>query len=177
MRRLLSAGLCLLFLGATTACAQAVSAPATPTPDRRAILIAVLRRYLTTPAENSFSDRFVNVYVLDRTGSDVAGTGSAPPGRPISTTDQAAIVAALRDIAPTRFVADGDEVVVTIDGCAQVRDGILVTLGEPAGDGDRVEVSVEGFVACLGATWLTYVVRWDGVGWGVTGTTGSIAVA
>ena len=36
----------------------------------------------------------------------------------------------------------------------------------------------EVFVACLGATWLTYVVRnQPGSGWRVTGTTGSMAVA
>jgi hypothetical protein len=52
-----------------------------------------------------------------------------------------------------------------------------MTLGDPVGDAGRVEVALSGFVACLGATWLTYVVVRDGGGWRVTGTTGPIAVA
>jgi hypothetical protein len=185
MRRLLLAVLCLPLIGAATACAQLGPGPAsTPSQsqsddDRRAVLIAVLRRYLTTPAENSFPGGFANVYVLDRTGAEgtAARSGSAAPGRPISLTDQQAVVESLRDMTSARFVHDTADVVVTIDGCDQVRDGILVMLGEPAGRGDRVEVPVHGFVACLGATWLTYVVQRDGLDWRVTGTVGGIAVA
>jgi hypothetical protein len=38
-------------------------------------------------------------------------------------------------------------------------------------------VAVNGFVACLGATWLTYVVERDQGGWAVTGTTGGMAIS
>jgi hypothetical protein len=53
-----------------------------------------------------------------------------------------------------------------------VRDqGILVTLGPLIGMGDRIEVGVNGFVACLGAAWVTYRVGWTGQGWVVHETT------
>jgi hypothetical protein len=50
-------------------------------------------------------------------------------------------------------------------------------LAPPKGDADRVEVGFHGFVACLGATWFTYVVQHDTSGWTVTGTTGPAAIA
>jgi hypothetical protein len=77
------------------------------------------------------------------------------------------------------FVADRNTVIETKNGCPQVRDGgILVTVGPASGDDREVRVAVNGFVACLGATWLTYVVRNEpGSGWRVTGTTGSMAIA
>ena len=81
------------------------------------------------------------------------------------------------EVSAVTFVADQAEVVEEIDGCAQVRDGILITLGEPVGAGDRRTVDVNGFVACLGATWLTYVVERSGGGWVITGTDGSIAIS
>jgi hypothetical protein len=56
--------------------------------------------------------------------------------------------------------------------------GILITLGTVGRDGDEVHVGINGFVACLGATWLTYVLDQEpGTGWRVTGTTGSMAIA
>ena len=65
------------------------------------------------------------------------------------------------------------------DGCGHVKKGgILITLGPPGGDGHQVQVAVNGFVACLGATWLTYVLQnQPGSGWRVTGTTGSMAIS
>jgi hypothetical protein len=65
------------------------------------------------------------------------------------------------------------------DGCAQVKDGgILITLGTLNGDGHQVQVAINGFVACLGATWLTYVVQnQPGTGWRVTGTTGPMGIS
>ncbi len=77
------------------------------------------------------------------------------------------------------FIADPNSVIETRDGCARVKDGgILVTLGTVDGDDPAVQVGVNGFVACLGATWRTYVVqRQPGGGWRVTGTTGPVAIA
>jgi hypothetical protein len=77
------------------------------------------------------------------------------------------------------FIADGNAVIETRNGCAQVRDGgILITLGTANGDDHEVQVGVSGFVACLGATWLTYVVQnQSGSGWRVTGTTGLMAMS
>jgi hypothetical protein len=64
--------------------------------------------------------------------------------------------------------------------CIQVRDlGVLITL-EPKVivSGDKVDVGVYAFVACLDALWLTYVVQpTAGHTWQVTGTTGSMAIA
>jgi len=48
----------------------------------------------------------------------------------------------------------------------------------PVGHGNQVHVGINGFVACLGATWLTYVLQdQPGTGWRVTGTTGSMAIS
>jgi hypothetical protein len=150
-----------------------------PAGERAQIFAAVLRRYLTTPEESSFGGGFANVYVLDRTdgrAGEPLGTPSGV-GTSIPAADQETIAQALADLTDVTFVASEDDVVETIDGCAQVREGILMTLGDPVGSQQRVEVAVSGFVACLGATWLTYVVEHDGSDWRVTGTTGPIAVA
>jgi hypothetical protein len=45
------------------------------------------------------------------------------------------------------------------------------------GGPDHVQVGINGFVACLGATWLTYVVQRDAAGWTATGTTGTAAIS
>jgi hypothetical protein len=37
---------------------------------------------------------------------------------------------------------------------------------------------INGFVACLGATWLTYIVQdQPGTGWRVSGTTNTMAIS
>ena len=57
------------------------------------------------------------------------------------------------------FVADQDTAFQEGTLCPEVKDGgILITLGEVAGDDHEVRVAVHGFVACDGATRLTYVV-------------------
>ena len=65
------------------------------------------------------------------------------------------------------------------NGCPTIKaGGTLITLGTVVGDEREVRVGISGFVACLGATWLTCVVgNGDGVGWRVTGTTGPRAIA
>jgi hypothetical protein len=145
------------------------------------VYVQVLRRYLGTPAENSFLDHpFKKIFVLDRA---VPGVGDpqadTSTGSTIPVTAQRMLIDALADLGSVSFVADRDTVIVRNTGCATVKDGgILITLGPPVGDDNRVEVSVNGFVACLGATWLTYVAELDvGAGWRVTGTTGPTAIA
>ncbi len=146
------------------------------------VYVQVLRRYLGTPSENSFPEHtFQRIFVLDRSvpgSGDPQGGGSAT-GEPIQADTKLAILAALADLGPVTFVADKASVLESHDGCAVVKDnGILVTLAPISGGGDRVEVGVNGFVACLGATWLTYVVAYtSGGGWQVTGTTGPMAIA
>lgn len=149
-----------------------------------AIYLEVLRRYLSTPNENSFPEHtFQRVFVLDRAvpGSGAPQALPAAAGEPIPGPIRQRITAGLTDLGPVSFVAERDSVMVTQDGCAVVKDGgILITLGPVSGGAgaDRVEVGVNGFVACLGATWLTYVVeRTATAGWRVTGTTGPMAIS
>jgi hypothetical protein len=155
------------------------AAPAAAAADGRTeIFIAVLRHYLQ--ADTSFPPgTFRVVFILDHTEPGVGDpmrSENPPPGPTIN--GQAAIVAALTDVASVQFVPSRASVIEHEDSCAAVRDeGILVTLGEPAGTGDRVTVPTFGYVACLGATWLTYVVERSGTEWKVTGTTGTTAIS
>jgi hypothetical protein len=152
-----------------------------PTPvDRQALIYAaVLRRYLTS-GDHSFGDhRFPQVFVLDHT---VAGTGAPGHGAsgagPILPAVRRAIGHALTDVGPVTFVNSRDAVIEEPHGCARVRDdGILVTLGPVDGNGDRVQVGVNGFVACLGANSLTYLVERTSRGWAVSGITAQGPVA
>jgi hypothetical protein len=168
---------------ATTGTSDPTTSTATTEGTRHAqILAAVLRRYLASPGENSFpGTRFPVVFVVDRTdpaAADPMGSPNAAAGTAISTSDQQWIIDALADVGDLRFVSDRSSVLVNTQECAQVRDGgILIQLGAPGDAGDRVEVGIFGFVACLGATWLTYVVEHDSRGWIVIGTTGPMAIA
>jgi len=141
----------------------------------------VLRRYLSSPAENSFPGRaFKVVYVLDQAYPDAADpNGTHERGEPIAPQAQRQVTAELAGMARVIFVADRGSVMEARDGCAQVRNGgILITLGAPVTHGHEMRVGVNGFVACTGATWLTYVLQdQPGVGWRVTGTTGSMAIS
>ena len=145
------------------------------------IYVQVLRRYLSTPAENSFPGQaFKTVYVLNRAYPDAADpNGTHRRGASIAPRAQRQVTAALAGMARVIFIADRGSVIEARDGCGQVRDGgILITLGQPVGHGHDVHVAINGFVACLGATWLTYVLQdHPGVGWRVTGTTGSMAIS
>ena len=134
------------------------------------VYTAVLRRYLLNSNDNSIPDaRFTTAYVLDRTD----------PGGLIPASTQRKVVDAVSGTVPVVFIADRTTVVDDKNGCPQVKNGgILIELGRPDGDDNEVKVRVQGFVACLGGTTLTYAVRReDGTGWRVTGTVGPIAVA
>ena len=145
------------------------------------VYVQVLRRYLSTPAENSFpAQTFKTVYVLNQAYTDAADpNGTHGPGAPIAPQTQRQVTAALAGMAHVIFIADRGSVIEARGGCEQVRNGgIVITLGPPAGHGNEVRVAINGFVACLGATWLTYVLRdQPDAGWRVTGTTGSMAIA
>jgi hypothetical protein len=141
----------------------------------------VMQRYLSTPAENSFpAGTFKTVYVLNQAYTNAADpSGKHGRGSPISPQIQRQLTAALTGTAHVIFIADRGSVIETKGGCGQVKNGgILITLGPPIGHGNEVHVAISGFVACLGATWLTYVLHdQPGVGWRVTGTTGSMAIS
>jgi hypothetical protein len=158
------------------------SATVTAAPARQAeIYEQVLLRYLGTPAENSFPGRtFKIVYVLSEAYADAADpNGKHKQGEPVTPQTQRQVTAALAGTARVVFIADPASVVESANGCGQVKNGgILITLGLPAGSASTVRVGINGWVACLGATWLTYVLRAQpGGGWRVTGTTGSMAVS
>jgi hypothetical protein len=164
-------------------------APRPPTPrtdpndstpvDRQALIYtAVLRQYLTSGDAGYGDTRFPHIFALDHT---VAGAGApghkAPGGGPIPRGVQRAITHALTDVGPLTFVASRDAVIED-HPCAHVRgDGILVTLGPVDGSGDRVQVGINGFRACLGANSLTYLVERTGRGWAVSGITAHGPVA
>ena len=99
------------------------------------------------------------------------GGGSIPPAVRRSITH------ALVDVGPLTFVPSPDAV-VDRNGCARVRDdGILITLGPVDGTGDRIQVGVNGFLACLGANSLTYRVQQTTSGRMVSGITARGPVA
>lgn len=145
------------------------------------VYIQVLQRYLGTPAENSFPGQtFKTVYVLNQVYPDAADPGGGHGrGVPIAPEIQRQVTARLAGMAGITFIADRASVIEVRGGCAQVRDGgILITIGPLVRHGAEVTVAIGGFVACLGATWLTYVLQdQPGVGWQVTGTTGPFAIS
>jgi hypothetical protein len=162
--------------------------PATPPPTgspsadvtEAEIYAQVLRRYLGTPGENSFPQAFKTVYVLDQAYRDAADpTGKHEHGTPITAPIQHQVIADLAGMAHVTFIADRSSVLEAPGGgCPQVKNGgILITLGLPAGNGQQVQVGVNGWVACLGATWLTYILQNHGGGWSVTGTTDTMAIS
>jgi hypothetical protein len=144
------------------------------------VFVQVLRRYLSTPAENSFPGRaFKTVYVLDQAYPRAEDPmGKVGRGVPIAPLSQRQVTAALAGMAHVIFIANRGSVIEG-GGCGQVRNGgILITLGVPASHGQELRVGINGFVACAGATWLTYVLHdQPGADWRVTGTTDSMAIA
>ena len=135
----------------------------------------VLGRYLSTPAESSFNGRFKTVYVLDHVLPDAARElGTRERGTAIAENTQRHIKSALAGVAQVVFIANGDTVIEDKDTCAHVRNGdILIDLGPVNGDDREAQVYVGGFVGCVGASGVTYVVRnQPDTGWRVKGTTG-----
>jgi hypothetical protein len=151
----------------------------TPVDQQAQIYAAVLRQYLTSgDAAIAADHRFPQIFVIDHAvpGAGASGHGASGHGAsgdgPIPPGARRAITHALTDVGPLTFVASGEEVIVEPHGCAHVRDdGILITLGPVDGSGDRVQVGVNGFLACLGANSLTYSVQQTSSGWMVSGIT------
>jgi hypothetical protein len=145
------------------------------------IYVRVLRRYLSSPGENSFPQVFKTVYVLNQAYPDAADpNGKHERGVPIAPQTQHQVLAALAGMTHVIFVANrGSVIEVNSAGCEQVKNGgILITLGVPAIHGRELRFPINGYVACLGATWLTYVLRdQPGAGWQVTGTTATMVIS
>jgi hypothetical protein len=167
----------ILTAGCTahTSTDQPPPAPNRTLVDRQApIYAAVLRQYLTSGGGHDGGDagfggrRFPRIFVLDRAaaGGRVPSWAAAAGGAPISPAVRRAITQALADVGPVTFVPSPDAVIV--HGCDHVRDrGILITLGSVNGVGDRVQVGVDGFVACLAGSSLIYRVEQTSGGWKV----------
>ena len=149
--------------------------------EQAGIYAQVLRRYLSSPGENSFPGQaFTTVYVIDKAYADAADpNGTHGRATPIAPEVQRQVTAALAGMAHVTFIADRESVITATAGCWEVRDGgILITLAPPVSHGEELRVGINGSVACAGATWLTYVLRdQPGAGWRVTGTTGTMAIA
>jgi hypothetical protein len=156
----------------------------TPVDQQAQIYPAVLRQYLTSgDAAIAADHRFPQIFVIDHAVPGAGASGHGASGRgasgdgPIPPGARRAITHALTDVGPLTFVASPDAVIED-HPCAHVRgDGILVTLGPVDGSGDRVQVGIGGFVACLGANSLTYQVERTGRGWAVSGITARGPVA
>ena len=152
---------------------QASTATSTTPVDRQALIYTAVPRHYLTSGDAGYGDtRFPHIFALDHA---VAGAGApghkAPGGGPIPRGVQRAITHALTDVGPLTFVASRDAVIED-HPCAHIRgDGILVTLGPVDGSGDRVQVGINGFRACLGANSLTYLVERTGRGWAVSDIT------
>jgi hypothetical protein len=154
------------------AAAIAVTGCTAPVDRQASIYPVVLRQYLTSGDHSFGSHGFPRIFVLDRA---MAGTGAhtraaAGGDEPIPPAVQRAITETLADVGQVTFVASPN--IVIEDGCARVRDeGILITLAPLIGVGDRVEVGINGFVACLGASSVTYALERTQAGWVVHDTT------
>src|SRR5260370_23717991 len=83
------------------------------------VYVQVLRRYLSTPAENSFPGQaFKTVYVLDRAYRDAADPfGKRDRGTPITAQTRRQVTAALAGMAHVVFITSRDSVIETRDGC------------------------------------------------------------
>src|SRR5215471_6547700 len=106
----------------------------------------VLRRYLSTPAENSFPQAFKTVYVLNQAYADAADpNGKHGRGTPIAPGTQREVTAALAGVARITFIADRGSVIEARGGCWQVkRGGILIILGSPVTHGREMRVGING---------------------------------
>jgi hypothetical protein len=144
---------------------------------------AVLRRYLISedPRLGDNPHQSTAVYVVDNavaSAGDPMAAGRDEDAEAISKAVQRAVTSDLADIARVRWVDQRDDVVVQTARCPHVRGlGVVITLAPVRREGDRVEVGVGGFAACLAGSWLTYVVQTDGNGWNVIGTTGPVAIS
>ncbi|GAA0912523.1 hypothetical protein [Virgisporangium aurantiacum] len=159
------------------------SSPPVSGSDPVDVYAAAISRYLTG-SENSFSGTtFPVVFVLDRLDPAAASPQAANEATtPLSAEQQQRI--ATRVGGDVRFVSSLDAATTPgEDSCKVVREnGVFIALGPAKATGadtgsDTAEVAVHGFVACLGATWFTYVLRRDPAGWTVTGTTGPMAIS
>ncbi|MBF9128815.1 hypothetical protein I0C86_07430 [Plantactinospora sp. S1510] len=164
--------------GGTTAAVAETAAAELPAGDvkKAEVYAQVVRTYLGTPRDNSFPEgSFGTFYVLDRAQPGASDLPDQPErGIPIAPKVQQHITNALAGMGQVVFIADQDAAFREGTLCPEVKDGgILITLGEVVGDDHEVRVAIHGFVACDGATRLTYVVHnQPDIGWQVTGTTG-----
>ena len=144
-----------------------------------AVYAALLRHHLTGWQIGGPSPRAV--YVVENAVPDAADPMrqlDARDGVPIGAQVRQELAAQLTDLGPMSFVPDARAVITEDHGCPTVPgDGAVLTLAPVPAGGDRLEIGLADFRACLNASWQTYVVVRAASGWLVEGTTGQVAVA
>jgi len=194
MRRVVFVTVILVgLLGAAGGCghpAPSVAEPATtkaaPPSDRAQIYAAMLLKFIAHNAEGVGAGPPTAVFVLDQAQSDAGpdqAMNGAPANYPISTEDQAAILALIRGKSgmPVSFVASGADVLPSQEECARSGLGpVLVTLGPVpitvAAGAAPFEVGIHGTMGCLTFVGLAYRMERRADGW-EAGDTGRIAIA
>jgi hypothetical protein len=148
-----------------------------PGGDRDVAIYAAVIRHMTS--EQGQASGYPVIYVLDRVHPAAADPDStAEPSTPILDEVQAALREALADVGEIEFVSDADSVTGPEgQGSRVMGGGILITLGPIRGEGERVEVPANSYLANLAASWQTWVVEARNGSWSVTGTTGPVAVS
>jgi hypothetical protein len=193
MRRIALALLALALLGCGGAANESSNLGRLPErttlgaqPSRTAAIYAsVLRQLVTKDHTFGHGDPgFKVVYVMDGVMEGVGGLGGSVPVRPtepFSGTVKAQLHEALADLAPLRFVNRRRSAVVGTAGGSSPghvkNSGVLISLGQIEGEGNRVEVGNSLFISGLAGQWLTYVVEKREGAWKVKGTTGPVAIS
>jgi hypothetical protein len=133
------------------------------------------------------------VYVINGVveGAEVPGKSveEQKPEKPFDRQLQRGLRKALKDLPPVKFVKGRSSVLpgkppsfgrycsMQPASCRVINNGVLLTLGPIQGDTGRVEVGNSLWINLLHGRWGTYVLKRQGGGWEVTGTTGPEAVS
>jgi hypothetical protein len=145
------------------------------------IYAAVIRQLVTE--DHTFGDSpspFEHVYVVDGAVDDAADPmrRESAPEEPFNREVKEGLKEELNDLPPVDFVSDPDSVRDGKSGIKGVKnDGVIITLGAIAGDGEEVEVGNSLWCSIGCGQWLTYVVELQDGQWEVTGTTGPSSIS
>jgi len=155
--------------------AQSTSTPAAAERREVDVYAAVLRHHLADRTPRG------PVYLVDRAVPDAADpmrANAAAGGAAIAAPVREQLINELADLGPISFVPDADAVIDPAGGCPTVNGGGLVlTLAPVPATGDRLEIGLGDFRACLDGRWQTYVVIHQNGDWTVHGTTGPVSIA
>jgi hypothetical protein len=165
-----------------TPAAQSSTAAATtsvPAGVRRAATVyaAAIRHHLTTVTEPIPPV----VYVLAQAVPDAANSMRRfddEDGVAIDPQTRQLLITELADLAAVSFITSKRTVLDAEQRCPAVTNhGVVLTLAPVPPSGDRVELGLADFRACLNARWQTYVLARTTTGWTVQGTTGPVVIS